>query len=300
MSEPDASVAQPAASATPASGSKDDGGKGSAMKKAFTEKSTGGKLSKDAFKELVIKLSSGGKKPPSDKDLDAAFELADADSSKTVEEAEFLALVGLIEKGEVHGLSKTSMMYSSKKKRASFQAKLKSEIPPGALPSTAEAPHDHDAAAEDEGEHPAHDDGKVDEPAKRADTNEEPVSEPEEQLEAADDVQDDMGSDTHSDAIAEDHEEGEEGEEGEGRGDEEDEGDDGAEDDGRSGDGDEGALEDMMAGHEGDHAENEDDPSGTFAEGDVVETVCGEEGEDEYWMPAQVQEILYEGENVDG
>ena len=46
-----------------------------------------------------------------------------------------------------------------------------------------------------------------------------------------------------------------------------------------------------------------DDAQGMFAEGDLVETACGEEGEDEYWMPAQIKELLYDEENkivVDG
>ena len=46
-----------------------------------------------------------------------------------------------------------------------------------------------------------------------------------------------------------------------------------------------------------------DDAQVLFAEGDLVETACGEEGEDEYWMPAQIKELLYDEENkivVDG
>ena len=50
-------------------------------------------------------------------------------------------------------------------------------------------------------------------------------------------------------------------------------------------------------------ADAADDAQVLFAEGDLVETACGEEGEDEYWMPAQIIELLYDEENkivVDG
>ncbi len=234
------------------------GGDKDALKKSFLDKSSGGKLEKPAFKELV--LASCKKKPPSDKDLDAAFELADTDESGTVDEAEFLALMALVEKGEVTGLSKSSMMFSSKKKRASFLAKLSSELP----------------TKEEEAEAP---DKTADEREDNATAEEEPKPEPAaaEEGEEAEEVEEDEQEEEQEQELQDDEEEEEQPKLEEDREEEPYE---------------EGDGEDNPTG-EGDTLES-------FVEEDLVETACGEEGEDEYWMPARIKEVLVEEGEVDG
>ena len=66
---------------------------------------------------------------PTDKDLDAAFTLADEDKGGTVDEAEFLKLLTLIQAGQVVGLGKKSMFESasSRQKRiTTFKTNLNS------------------------------------------------------------------------------------------------------------------------------------------------------------------------------
>ena len=58
---------------------------------------------------------------PSGRDLEVAFELADADRSGLVDEGEFLTLYKLIKKGEVKGLGKKSFFGSRK---SSFRKSL--------------------------------------------------------------------------------------------------------------------------------------------------------------------------------
>lgn len=83
-------------------------------------------LSKAAFKALVKVLMQGEKDKPSDKDLDAAFVLADEDKGGTVDLSEFVNLYKLIKRGEVVGLGKRSLFGSSSGKRAnSFKSSLK-------------------------------------------------------------------------------------------------------------------------------------------------------------------------------
>ena len=83
-------------------------------------------LPKAAFKDLVKMLmtESGQKELPSDKDLDAAFKLADADKSGLVDEVEFLALYRLVKTGQVGGLGKSGGLFGSSKK-ASFKRSFK-------------------------------------------------------------------------------------------------------------------------------------------------------------------------------
>ena len=73
-------------------------------------------LTMHAFRGLVRELLSDPEvtdpedhiEPPSDKDLDAAFELADEDKGGTVDEDEFMKLWSLVLHGDVRGLGKSS------------------------------------------------------------------------------------------------------------------------------------------------------------------------------------------------
>ena len=70
-------------------------------------------LDKAAFKELVQQILSNWSKPqPSNKDLTAAFDIADADQSGLVSEEELAGLLALIRRGEVAGLGKSSIFAS--------------------------------------------------------------------------------------------------------------------------------------------------------------------------------------------
>jgi len=100
-------------------------------------------LPKEEFKVLVKELiaaqqqkaQASGTSPgvafaePTDKDLDAAFTLADEDKGGTVDEAEFLKLLTLIQAGQVAGLGKKSMFESAssrKKRETAFKTTLSS------------------------------------------------------------------------------------------------------------------------------------------------------------------------------
>lgn len=101
----------------------------------------GTSLNLKAFKALVQRLllvpsSKTGVKnaaatAPSEKDLEAAFALADDDNSGGVDEREFVALFELVKQGAVKGLGKKSFFgstSSSQKNQASaFQASFQEE-----------------------------------------------------------------------------------------------------------------------------------------------------------------------------
>ena len=62
------------------------------LKTKFEEKSIDGELDKETFKSVVVDIltEQGVKKMPSAKDLDMAFEIADANSSDSVSLLEFM------------------------------------------------------------------------------------------------------------------------------------------------------------------------------------------------------------------
>jgi hypothetical protein len=66
----------------------------------------------------------------SDADLDAAFALSDAHKSGAVDEAKFVALVALVQRGDVAGLGKVPFFETSaarSKRHAHFQQQLRDE-----------------------------------------------------------------------------------------------------------------------------------------------------------------------------
>ena len=67
-------------------------------------------LSKEDFVSLVLRLmkESGEIELPSDKDLFAAFIMADADKNGSIDEVEFVNLYTLVKAGEVHGLGSSA------------------------------------------------------------------------------------------------------------------------------------------------------------------------------------------------
>ena len=99
-------------------------------------------LDKAAFKELVQQILSNWSKPqPSNKDLTAAFDIADADQSGLVSEEELAGLLALIRRGEVAGLGKSSIFASgasTRKRKSEFQQKLAASMP-GSAKDGAEA-----------------------------------------------------------------------------------------------------------------------------------------------------------------
>ena len=117
----------------------------------------GGELTKTVFIDLVKELLvEGGAKErdmPSSKDLETAFEMADADKSGLVDEDEFVTLYALIKKGEVKGLSKKSI-FSSKQSRVKshFKEKEESKEEPTVA---ADAPEPDDGDNDDWGDAPA-------------------------------------------------------------------------------------------------------------------------------------------------
>jgi len=83
-------------------------------------------LSRNAFKYLVKQLikASGEKQAlPSDNDLDTAFDLADEDGGGTVDEDEFLHMYELVKKGDVKGLSGTSLSNTSPRQKGNLEKK---------------------------------------------------------------------------------------------------------------------------------------------------------------------------------
>jgi hypothetical protein len=88
-------------------------------------------LSQEEFKELVSNLISltveDPSKVPSDKDLDAAFIIADEDKSGSVDEAEFCALYRIAKRGEFKGLGQSSFLKRSSIKQDQFRRTMLSE-----------------------------------------------------------------------------------------------------------------------------------------------------------------------------
>jgi Ca2+-binding EF-hand superfamily protein len=115
-------------------------------------------LPKAAFKDLVKMLmtESGQKELPSDKDLDAAFKLADADKSGLVDEGEFVNLYKVILQGGVVGLGKKSLFSGGsarKQRKTAFRANLANldtgdAEPPSPAPEEPTTPADVLSAAE--------------------------------------------------------------------------------------------------------------------------------------------------------
>jgi hypothetical protein len=108
--------------------------------RAAVGKTGGMALSRPAFKALLAELHDEyaleNEETPSDKDLDAAFTLADVDKSGGVDEREFLHLYELVAAGKVHGLSKASSLFggaAAAKKKEEVKKVLREEPPPKAL-----------------------------------------------------------------------------------------------------------------------------------------------------------------------
>ena len=265
------------------------------LKTKFEEKSIDGELDKETFKSVVVDIltEQGVKKMPSAKDLDMAFEIADANSSDSVSLLEFMSLCSLIKKGDVYGLSKQSMMTSSKKKRASFLAKLQNETAKedDAIETTDDATRPEEnitsaqnptSAPERIGTKEENDVSAGTDSSLNADDAIEPINESESTEHTDKNGETDMAQEEESTSSREKDKDEHENEDIPSDDYNIDIGDDAADD-----------IEDDAA----------DDAQGMFAEGDLVETACGEEGEDEYWMPAQIIELLYDEENkivVDG
>ena len=76
--------------------------------KNYTEESKLDYLTKPEFFDVVAKLSPV---PPSDKDLEAAFDIADADDSGGIDLDEFIALFAKVKKGEIEGISDPPLMH---------------------------------------------------------------------------------------------------------------------------------------------------------------------------------------------
>ena len=84
-----------------------------------------------------------GKSPPSAKDLQCAFTLADADESGLVDEEEFLVIYRLALAGEVHGLAGKKTMFgssSNKAKNRERQESFKRQVSSPPATATADAP----------------------------------------------------------------------------------------------------------------------------------------------------------------
>jgi hypothetical protein len=68
-------------------------------------------LTKESFKSLVTQIVKEAGEPPSEKDLEAAFLLADEDRGGTVDLMEFTNLYKVIKRGEIHGLGKVKLNF---------------------------------------------------------------------------------------------------------------------------------------------------------------------------------------------
>jgi hypothetical protein len=80
-------------------------------------------LSRPAFKMLVkqIVAEDDGVKPPKPKDLDAAFAMADANRSGSLDHEQWVVLVGLVKAGSIGGIAGKGFLTARKARRASVK-----------------------------------------------------------------------------------------------------------------------------------------------------------------------------------
>jgi len=74
------------------------------LRALFESKATAGELKKPDFVAFLTDLLAGSLSPPSDKDFEAAFELADENKSNTIDVEEFLKIFNNVKAGKVKGL----------------------------------------------------------------------------------------------------------------------------------------------------------------------------------------------------
>ena len=99
-----------------------------------TDEDDSGSVDKKEFKVLMKQLcKESGEKPPSDRDLDAAFVEADEDNGGTVDMDEFTLLYAKVKKGEVKGLGGGGMFGFGKKKKKEGTLKRLRRGPRGGL-----------------------------------------------------------------------------------------------------------------------------------------------------------------------
>lgn len=74
------------------------------LRALFEKKAVAGDLKKPEFVAFLTELLAGSLSPPTEKDLEAAFELADENKSKTIDVEEFLKIFNNVKAGLVKGL----------------------------------------------------------------------------------------------------------------------------------------------------------------------------------------------------